>query len=222
MPRILAPSNSFQRGGNRSNASLQRKLWNYSSSPSLRQYQNNYYTNSSPNEARRAGVDQYHYHHQQHQYYRQYSSDGTTEEPMMISSDNSVQNEDANNGSNSSQSSSVSSLPRDNLSSFRPSAPPKTPEDHRVVNSPLHNYRPRRTLLPKTPASPINNKNNSSSSFIPMCKIQQEDVWGQFVDVSEEEEKLIRHSKLLSKQRYGHMNAIGRPMFHPDNRRASA
>jgi hypothetical protein len=36
------------------------------------------------------------------------------------------------------------------------------------------------------------------SSFIPSNHAKEEDAWGQFVDVMEEEEKIIRHSRVLS------------------------
>lgn len=47
----------------------------------------------------------------------------------------------------------------------------------------------RRKSLPDAPST-------SYSPFIPKV---EEDVWGQFVDVTEEEEKIIRHSRILSR-----------------------
>ena len=35
-------------------------------------------------------------------------------------------------------------------------------------------------------------------SFLPNVHTKEEDVWGQFVDVTDEEEKIVRHSRILS------------------------
>ena len=37
------------------------------------------------------------------------------------------------------------------------------------------------------------------NSFLPNAHVKEEDVWGQFVDVTEEEEKIVRNSKILSR-----------------------
>ena len=39
------------------------------------------------------------------------------------------------------------------------------------------------------------------SSFIPIQNAKEEDAWGQFVDVADEEEKFIRLSRVLSRSR---------------------
>lgn len=63
------------------------------------------------------------------------------------------------------------------------STTPTSPSRFRVVTN--H----RRKSLPDPPSS-------TSYSYIPN---KEEDAWGQFVDVTEEEEKIIRHSRILSR-----------------------
>eukprot|EP00956_Cyclotella_meneghiniana_P036203 scaffold122818_cov41-Cyclotella_meneghiniana.AAC.2 len=59
---------------------------------------------------------------------------------------------------------------------------------------------PRRKTVAEAPNSNNNNNTASScrSSFLPSSSQVNEDAWGQFVDTTEEDEKIIRHSRILS------------------------
>ena len=52
----------------------------------------------------------------------------------------------------------------------------------------------------KTVAEAPNTASSCRSSFLPLSSHQaNEDAWGQFVDTTEEDEKIIRHSRILSR-----------------------
>ena len=54
-----------------------------------------------------------------------------------------------------------------------------------------------RVVARRTTEAP--NTCRSSSSFIPSSHQVHEDAWGQFVDTTEEDEKIISHSRILSR-----------------------
>ena len=74
---------------------------------------------------------------------------------------------------------------------------------HPSTSVPPQSTRPTQ-LSPKSRFRIVSRRNSTpdsstSSSFIPSSNMKEEAAWGQFVDVAEEEAKIICHSRILSR-----------------------